>query len=87
MKDQFVDDRRFVAKFDKEALQFNKAEPSAFLRRKAIGRLIVGLPHKPAFRIQRHAMCRRATLETADAPFAESWKGAVASRKTYERSR
>src|ERR1700730_16058248 len=29
-------------------------------------------------------MGRRATLETADAPFAESRKGAVASRETHE---
>src|SRR6266851_7632139 len=84
MKDHFVDDRPFTAKFDEEALQFRDAEPSAFLRRKAIGRLIVGLQHKLAFRIHRHTMCRRATLETADAPFAESCKGAVAGRKTYE---
>ena len=86
MKDHFVDDRSFAAKFDNEALQFRNAEPSAFLRRKAIGWLIVGLQHKAAFRIQRHTMGRRAALETADAAFAESWKGAVASRKTYERN-
>jgi len=29
-------------------------------------------------------MGRRATLETADAPFVESCKGAVGSRKTHE---
>ena len=54
------------------------------LRRQAIGWLIVRLQHKPAFGIQGHTMGRRATPETADAPFVESWKGAVASRKTYE---
>src|ERR1700719_4338685 len=78
MKDQFVDDRPFAAEFDEEALEFDNAEPSALLRHKAIGRLIVGLQHKLALRIERHTMGRRATLETADAPFAERCKGAVA---------
>ena len=58
MKDHFVDDRPFAAKFDKKALQFRNAEPSALLRRKAIGWLIVGLQHKLAFGIQRHTMGR-----------------------------
>ena len=63
MKDHFIDDRALAAEFDDEALQFDNAEPSPLLWRKAIGRLVVGLQHKLAFRIQRHAMRRRATLE------------------------
>jgi len=50
----FVDDRPFAAKFDEEALQFHNAGTSAFLRRQAIGWLIVGRQRKLAFRIQCH---------------------------------
>jgi len=38
MKDQFVDDRPFAAKFDEEASSSTMRNLPAFLRRKAIGR-------------------------------------------------
>jgi hypothetical protein len=51
MKDHLVDDRPFAPKFDYKALQFGNAKASALLRRKAIGRLIVGLKDKLAERV------------------------------------
>src|SRR4051794_23745193 len=84
MKDHFIDDRAVAAKFDDEPLQLDDAEPSTLLRRKAIGRLVIGLQHELAFRIERHAMCGRATSVAADTPRAEGRVGTVASRKTRE---
>ena len=43
MKDHFIDGLTLAAKFDNEALQFDNAKPSAVLRGKAIGGLVVGL--------------------------------------------
>jgi hypothetical protein len=45
MKDHFADDGALAAEFNKEALQFEYAEPSLVLRRKAIGRLVIRLQH------------------------------------------
>ena len=64
MKDHFIDDRPFAAKLDDESLQLDDAKSSTVLRRKTVGRLVVGLQHKLPFCIQRHAMGRRAALET-----------------------
>ena len=58
MEDQFVE-ARLAAEFDDEALQFEDTKLSAPQRRKAIGRLILGIQHKLTFRIKRHAMGRR----------------------------
>jgi hypothetical protein len=65
MKDHFIDDIAFTAKFDDESLQLDDAKSSTVLRCKTLGRLVVGLQHKLPC-IQRHAMGRRAALETAD---------------------
>jgi hypothetical protein len=80
MKDHFIDDRALAAKFGSETLQFDNAEPPPLQCCKAIGRLIVGLQHEVTLRIQRHSMRRRATLEAADAAFAERRVCAVARR-------
>src|ERR1043166_2910151 len=84
MKDHFVDDGPLATEFNNEALQFDYAEPSALLRRKAIGRLVIGLQYKLPFCIQRPAMGRRAALECTDAPRAESRICTVARRKAHE---
>ena len=81
MKDHFIDGRPLAAKFDDEALQLDDAKSSSLLGREAIGRLVVGLQHKPAFAIQRDAMRYRTALEVADASRAERGVGAVAGRK------
>src|SRR5262245_5896618 len=84
MKHQLIDDRSLTAKLDGKAFQLDNAELSTLLRRKAIGRLVVGLQYKLAFCIQRHAMGRRAALEIADAARAESRVSTVAGGKTRE---
>jgi hypothetical protein len=84
MKDHFVDNRALATEFNNEALQFEDAEPSALLRCKVIGWLVVRIQHEMAIRIQRHPMRRRAALEIADASLAEGRVGAVAGRKAQE---
>src|SRR5262245_45437245 len=84
MKHQLIDDRSLTAKLDGKAFQLDNAELSALLRRKAIGRLVVGLQHKLPFCVQRHAMGRWAAPVDSDAPRAEGRVGTVAGGKARE---
>jgi hypothetical protein len=82
VKDDLVDAVALAAEFDEKSLQFDNAKFAALLRLEAMGRLVVGLQHKPAFAIQCHAMgrgparecgaypaigCRRAAMTSDDA--------------------
>src|SRR5262245_46692422 len=72
MKNDFIDDDAFTAKFDDKSLQLDDPKSPSVLGCKTVGRLVVWLQHKLPFCIQRHGVGRRAGLENTGATRAES---------------
>jgi hypothetical protein len=65
VKDDLADTIALAAEFDEKSLQFDVAKSAALLWLEAMGRLVVGLQHKPAFAIQCDAMGRGPLVNAA----------------------
>ena len=65
MKDHFVDNVVFTAKFDRKSLQFDDPKSSAVKRCKTVGWLVVGFQHKLPFCNARAQRSLNGTREMA----------------------